>query len=68
MLGILINCITYNIIFIIYDGMACFFSKSKIAECLGANLFKIFDILMGTDVPSRKSFIQTNAKMARLDI
>lgn len=28
----------------------------------------IFDILMGTDVPSRKSFIQSNAKMANLDI
>ena len=29
---------------------------------------KVFDILMGTDVPARKSFIQSNAKMARLDI
>jgi len=29
---------------------------------------KVFDILMGTDVPSRKAFIQTNAKMANLDI
>jgi DNA gyrase subunit B len=29
---------------------------------------KIFDVLMGTDVPSRKSFIQSNAKMANLDI
>ncbi|PIP73027.1 MAG: DNA topoisomerase IV subunit B [Candidatus Lloydbacteria bacterium CG22_combo_CG10-13_8_21_14_all_47_15] len=29
---------------------------------------RTFDILMGTDVPSRKSFIQTNAKMANLDI
>jgi DNA gyrase subunit B len=29
---------------------------------------KIFDILMGTDVPSRKHFIQSNAKMANLDI
>jgi DNA gyrase subunit B len=29
---------------------------------------KIFDILMGTDVTSRKSFIQSNAKMAKLDI
>jgi DNA gyrase subunit B len=29
---------------------------------------KIFDILMGTDVSSRKSFIQSNAKMANLDI
>jgi len=29
---------------------------------------KVFDILMGTDVASRKSFIQSNAKMAKLDI
>ena len=29
---------------------------------------KCFDILMGNDVPSRKSFIQNNAKMANLDI
>ncbi|MEY3783737.1 MAG: hypothetical protein RLZZ230_59 [Candidatus Parcubacteria bacterium] len=29
---------------------------------------RIFDILMGTDVPSRKSFIQSNAKMATIDI
>ncbi len=29
---------------------------------------KVFDILMGTDVPARKSFIQSNAKLARLDI
>jgi DNA gyrase subunit B len=29
---------------------------------------RIFEILMGTDVPSRKSFIQSNAKKAVLDI
>jgi len=29
---------------------------------------KVFDILMGTDVPSRKAFIQTHAKEAELDI
>ncbi len=29
---------------------------------------KVFDVLMGTDVSSRKSFIQSNAKMATLDI
>ena len=29
---------------------------------------KVFDILMGTDVFSRKSFIQSNAKTANLDI
>ncbi|MBU0723269.1 type IIA DNA topoisomerase subunit B [Patescibacteria group bacterium] len=27
-----------------------------------------FDVLMGTDVPSRKAFIQTNAKLAKLDL
>ncbi len=29
---------------------------------------KIFDVLMGTDVPSRKTFIQSNAKLANLDV
>ncbi|MFA6459059.1 MAG: DNA topoisomerase subunit B [Candidatus Paceibacterota bacterium] len=29
---------------------------------------KIFDMLMGVDVPARKSFIQSNAKLATLDI
>ncbi len=29
---------------------------------------RIFDILMGTDVGSRKSFIQSNAKLANLDV
>jgi DNA gyrase subunit B len=29
---------------------------------------KVFDMLMGTDVPSRKSFIQSNARLANLDI
>ncbi|PIR84962.1 DNA topoisomerase IV subunit B [Candidatus Kaiserbacteria bacterium CG10_big_fil_rev_8_21_14_0_10_45_20] len=29
---------------------------------------KVFDVLMGTDVPSRKSFIQSNAKSANLDV
>jgi DNA gyrase subunit B len=29
---------------------------------------KIFDTLMGTDVPSRKSFIQSNAQRANIDI
>ncbi|MFA6270136.1 MAG: DNA gyrase subunit B [Candidatus Paceibacterota bacterium] len=28
---------------------------------------QIFDILMGTDVPARKSFIQSNAKLATID-
>jgi DNA gyrase subunit B len=29
---------------------------------------RIFDVLMGTDVASRKSFIQSNARLANLDI
>lgn len=37
-----------------------------IEDAQGAD--KIFDILMGTDVPARKSFIQSNAKMANLDL
>jgi DNA gyrase subunit B len=37
-----------------------------IEDAAGAD--RVIDILMGTDVPSRKSFIQSNAKMARLDI
>lgn len=34
----------------------------------GREADRIFDILMGTDVPSRKSFIQSNAKKANLDV
>ena len=33
-----------------------------------ADADRMFDILMGTDVPSRKSFIQSNAKLANLDV
>lgn len=29
---------------------------------------KVFDVLMGTDVPARKSFIQSNANKANIDI
>jgi DNA gyrase subunit B len=29
---------------------------------------KVFDMLMGEDVSARKSFIQSNAKLATLDI
>ena len=29
---------------------------------------KVFDTLMGSEVAQRKSFIQSNAKMAKLDI
>jgi DNA gyrase subunit B len=34
----------------------------------GVEADKVFDTLMGTDVTSRKSFIQSNAKMANLDV
>lgn len=34
----------------------------------GREADRIFDILMGTDVPSRKAFIQSNAKKAVLDV
>ncbi len=32
------------------------------------NADKIFEMLMGTDVPARKAFIQSNAKLANIDI
>lgn len=34
----------------------------------GQEADKIFDMLMGTDVPARKAFIQSNAKLANVDI
>lgn len=34
----------------------------------GQDADKIFDMLMGQDVPARKSFIQSNAKLANVDI
>lgn len=34
----------------------------------GTEADKIFDVLMGTDVPARKTFIQSNATKATLDI
>lgn len=34
----------------------------------GAEADKIFDMLMGTDVPARKTFIQSNARAANIDI
>ena len=33
-----------------------------------ADADRVFDILMGEDVSSRKSFIQSNAKLANIDI
>lgn len=38
----------------------------KIEDAVEAD--KTFDILMGSEVPPRKSFIQSNAKMAEIDI
>lgn len=38
----------------------------KIEDAIEAD--KTFDILMGSEVPPRKSFIQSNAKMAEIDI
>lgn len=34
----------------------------------GEEADRVFDMLMGTDVPARKSFITSNAKLAELDI
>ncbi|MCR4306414.1 MAG: toprim domain-containing protein, partial [Candidatus Yonathbacteria bacterium] len=34
----------------------------------GEEANRVFDTLMGTDVPARKAFIQTNAKMANIDV
>jgi DNA gyrase subunit B len=38
----------------------------KVGDTVAAD--KVFDVLMGTDVPSRKSFIQSNATRANIDI
>jgi DNA gyrase subunit B len=40
--------------------------KVNIDDAEEAN--KVFDILMGSEVPPRKSFIQSNAKLAEIDI
>lgn len=40
--------------------------KVSIDDAEEAN--KVFDLLMGTEVPPRKSFIQSNAKLAEIDI
>lgn len=40
--------------------------KVTIEDAEEAN--KVFDILMGSEVPPRKSFIQSNAKLAEIDI
>lgn len=40
--------------------------RVTIEDAVGAD--RIFDILMGTDVASRKAFIQSNAKLATIDV
>ena len=40
--------------------------KVNIDDAEEAN--KVFEILMGSEVPPRKSFIQSNAKLAEIDI
>ncbi|HEV7424164.1 MAG TPA: DNA topoisomerase IV subunit B, partial [Candidatus Paceibacterota bacterium] len=48
------------------DPMHRVLKKVNIDDAEEAN--KIFDILMGSEVPPRKSFIQSNAKLAEIDI
>ncbi len=48
------------------DPVRRILKKVTVDDAEGAD--RIFDILMGTDVASRKSFIQSNAKLANLDI
>lgn len=48
------------------DPVVRVLKQVEIEDAEGAD--RIFDILMGTDVPARKSFIQSNAKMANLDL
>ncbi len=48
------------------DPLRRILKQVKIEDAQDAD--KVFDMLMGTDVPARKSFIQSNAKMANLDI
>lgn len=48
------------------DPVVRVLKQVEIEDAEGAD--RIFDILMGTDVSARKSFIQSNAKMANLDL
>ena len=48
------------------DRVGRVIKQVKIDEAVEAD--KVFDMLMGSDVAPRKSFIQTHAKMAELDI
>ena len=48
------------------DPEARILKQVNIEDAIEAD--KVFDMLMGDDVPARKSFIQSNARLARLDI
>ena len=48
------------------DPKARVLKQVKVEDAAEAD--RIFDILMGNDVASRKSFIQSNAKLANLDV
>ena len=48
------------------DPEARVLKKVTIEDAVEAD--RVFDMLMGTDVTSRKSFIQSNAKEATIDI
>ncbi len=48
------------------DPAARVLKKVNIEDAQEAD--KVFDILMGTDVPARKSFIQSNAQLANIDV
>lgn len=48
------------------DPSARLLKKVSIEDAEEAN--KVFDILMGSEVPPRKSFIQSNAKLAEIDL
>jgi DNA gyrase subunit B len=48
------------------DATKRILKQVTVADAEGAD--KVFDMLMGTDVPARKSFITTNAKFANLDV
>ena len=48
------------------DPLHRIIKKVDIEDAEEAN--KVFDILMGSEVPPRKSFIQSNAKLAEIDI
>ena len=48
------------------DPVRRMMKRVNVEDAAEAN--KIFDMLMGTDVPARKAFIQSNARLANIDI